>query len=158
MGQAAHCEVATNLTARLGLGTTLRSALPAMMERWDGKGQPGRLSGDQIPVSVRLANLAQDSAVWLRVGGIEAAIATARRRAGRAHDPALVEALVEHPAILADLDDGASWDGSAGAARRASFCSRDHRVMLERLERRNRNRRLSRLIRRFYPRNTSRAS
>jgi response regulator RpfG family c-di-GMP phosphodiesterase len=110
MGQAAHCEVATNLTERLGLGTTLRSALPALMERWDGKGQPGRLSGEQIPVSVRLANLAQDSAVWLRVGGVEAAIATARRRASRAHDPALVEGLVEHPAILANLDDGASWE------------------------------------------------
>jgi HD-GYP domain-containing protein (c-di-GMP phosphodiesterase class II) len=109
-GQAAHCEVASNLTARLGLGQSLRSSLPAFMERWDGKGTPGRLAADRIPRTIRAANLAQDLAVFLRLGGPEAALATARKRAGHAHDPGLVDTVVRTPDLLSDLEDGVSWE------------------------------------------------
>ena len=45
---AGHCEVAQRLAARLGFGESLIVCLGQIYERWDGKGLPRKLKGDQV--------------------------------------------------------------------------------------------------------------
>ncbi len=52
---AALCEVAQMLTDRLGLPATIGALFLYIDERWDGKGDPGRARGDEIPLAVRIA-------------------------------------------------------------------------------------------------------
>jgi HD-GYP domain-containing protein (c-di-GMP phosphodiesterase class II) len=108
---AGHCEVAQRLAARLGLGDGVVVALGQLYERWDGRGLPNGLKGEQIALPVRIVTLAQDAVVFHRLGGVEAAVAVARERAGAAYEPRLVERFCRQaPQLLADLDDEPSWD------------------------------------------------
>jgi response regulator RpfG family c-di-GMP phosphodiesterase len=88
---ASHCEVAQMLAGRLGLNETVQTALGQVTERWDGGGLPAGLKGEAIPLIMRVANLAHGVAVFHRVGGVEGAVNMARKWAGGAFDPALVE-------------------------------------------------------------------
>src|SRR5258708_26896681 len=56
----AHCEVAQRIGQRLGLSEEIRRNLGQIYERWDGKGLPRGLSGDEVLPAVRLITLAQD--------------------------------------------------------------------------------------------------
>ena len=56
----AHCEVAQRIGERLGLSEEIRRNLGQIYERWDGKGLPRGLSGDEVLPAVRLITLAQD--------------------------------------------------------------------------------------------------
>ena len=47
-----HCEVAARLAARLGLAEPVRYALAHAYERWDGKGLPDGLAGEEVPVAI----------------------------------------------------------------------------------------------------------
>ena len=88
-----------------------RSALGGAYEQWDGRGWPGELEGEAVPVAARLAQLAEFTEVAYRVGGIEAARALAGRRAGKQFDPALAELIcTDGDTILADLDSVPTWD------------------------------------------------
>src|SRR6266487_3451793 len=58
---ASHCDVARVLGARMGFSEQIQLALRHLWERWDGKGMPGELRGDQIPLAVRLMQVAQDA-------------------------------------------------------------------------------------------------
>jgi hypothetical protein len=49
---ASHCDVARVLGARMGFSEQIQLALRHLWERWDGKGMPGELRGDQIPLAV----------------------------------------------------------------------------------------------------------
>ena len=57
---AAHCEVAQRIGERLGLSEEICRNLGQIYERWDGKGLPRGLSGDEVLPAVRLITLAQD--------------------------------------------------------------------------------------------------
>ncbi len=70
---AGHCEVAQQLARRLGLGESLIVSMGQIYERWDGKGLPRKLKGDQVAPAVLLVTLAQDAVVWNRMGGADAA-------------------------------------------------------------------------------------
>jgi HD-GYP domain-containing protein (c-di-GMP phosphodiesterase class II) len=86
---ASHCEVASMLAVRLGLGTDVSNALAHAYERWDGKGYPDGLEGEEIPFEVRVAVVARDADLFARLGEDVAAKLEARR--GRAYDPAVVD-------------------------------------------------------------------
>jgi HD-GYP domain-containing protein (c-di-GMP phosphodiesterase class II) len=108
---AGHCEVAQRLASRLVLEDSLVVCLGQLYERWDGKGQPRGLKGEEVAPAVLLVTLAQDAVVWTRIGGPEAAVATVRKRSGGAYPPQMVERFCETvPAILADLDQEPTWD------------------------------------------------
>jgi hypothetical protein len=77
-----HCLIAGDLARRLGLGEPVREALLQMFERWDGKGDPGRLAGAAISRPVRLVQVADVVEVFHRKGGIDAAVAVAVARSG----------------------------------------------------------------------------
>jgi HD-GYP domain-containing protein (c-di-GMP phosphodiesterase class II) len=108
---AGHCEVAQRLAERLGFGESLIACLGQLYERWDGKGLPRKLKGDQVALPVQVVSLAQDAVFWHRVGGAEAAIATIRKRTGGAYQPGLAERFCEGAStILAGLEEEPTWE------------------------------------------------
>lgn len=80
----AHCEVAQRIGQRLGLSEEIRRNLGQIYERWDGKGLPRGLSGDEVLPAVRLITLAQDVIALSDTVGAEA---MADVIAGRADGP-----------------------------------------------------------------------
>ena len=88
-----HAGLARTLAEQLELPGSVREGVAAAYEQWDGHGWPGALKGDAIPVGARIAQLAEFMEVAHRVGGMAAATALARKRAGRQFDPALAALL-----------------------------------------------------------------
>ena len=106
-----HAEMARGLAQQLGLSDAVRDAIGAAYEQWDGKGWPGELAGDAVPLAARLAQLAEFVEVAYRVGGIEEAKALARKRSGTQFDPQLADLIAsEGDLILAGLDEVGTWD------------------------------------------------
>ncbi len=87
---ASHCDVARLLGSRMGLSGQVQQALRHLYERWDGNGMPGDLRGTQIPLAVRLMQVAQDADVAWQYGGTALIGPTLTRRAGSGLDPEAV--------------------------------------------------------------------
>jgi len=111
-----HASRARALGEQLGLPDGVLDALAASYETWDGRGWPGELKGDRIPIASRIAQLAEFVEVANRVGGIEAATAMARKRAGKQFDPGLAALLCANAdEILGGLDSIVTWDAVIAA-------------------------------------------
>jgi HD-GYP domain-containing protein (c-di-GMP phosphodiesterase class II) len=101
-----HCEVAARLASRLGLGDDVRLALAHAYERWDAKGHPAGLAGEEVPLAVRIVSVARDAELWARQSGWPGAIEVLTHRRGHGYDPAVVDVVIEHgQRWLADLGD-----------------------------------------------------
>jgi HD-GYP domain-containing protein (c-di-GMP phosphodiesterase class II) len=108
---AGACEVAEMLTDRLGLPAAIGRLFVHSSERWDGKGVPGRARGNEIPVPVRIAQVARDAAFQWMLGGHESAASVVRGRAGGAFDPVVAGTLADDAADILEVDAAASvWD------------------------------------------------
>lgn len=108
---ASHCEASGDLSLRLGLGTEVREPLQQAFERWDGKGSPAQLRGDEIAHIMRIVHIANDVEMLHRLGGPEAACEMLRSRRGTEFDPALVDAFCGHADdLLAPLGEIDGWD------------------------------------------------
>jgi HD-GYP domain-containing protein (c-di-GMP phosphodiesterase class II) len=123
--ETTHCLVAGQFALRLGLGTDVRDALQHVFERWDGKGTPAGLAGEKIALPARIVVVADIVEAFRRLGGVEAAVEVARRRAGGQFDPALAAHVRDNAdALLDDLDETIGWDAVIAAepalARRLS--------------------------------------
>lgn len=106
-----HAAIARSLAAELELSPDVQEALAAAYEQWDGKGWPGRLSGEGVPVASRISHLAEFVEVAHRMGGDDEARELARRRAGKQFDPTLAGLVVAHAGqLFADLDELRTWD------------------------------------------------
>lgn len=101
---AALCEVAQMLTDRLGLPTEIGELFAYNDERWDGRGDPGRAGGDEIPLAVRIVQVARDATFQRMLGGSERAVRIIRGRAGRAFDPAIARQLAGSAEALLEAD------------------------------------------------------
>jgi HD-GYP domain-containing protein (c-di-GMP phosphodiesterase class II) len=108
---AHHAAIARTMAEQLSLPGEVVDAIGAAYERWDGRGWPGELEGEQVPFASRLAHVAEFIEVANRIGGTEAAKRLARERRGGDFDPALAD-LVEAEAdvILSGLDTVVAWD------------------------------------------------
>ena len=105
-----HAALARGLAERLGLPEAVQQAVGSSYEQWDGKGWPGELAGDRIPVAARLAQFSEFVEVAHRLGGVDAALALAERRAGSQFDPSLADALRSDPdGTLGELDSAHTW-------------------------------------------------
>jgi len=105
-----HAKLARTLAEQLELPAMVREGVGAAYEQWDGRGWPGALKADAIPVAARIAQLAEFMEVAHRVGGVAGATALARRRAGRQFDPALAALLCTHAEeIFASLEAAPAW-------------------------------------------------
>jgi len=106
-----HAALARTLAGELGLPDSVLDSLGASYERWDGKGWPGDLAGNDIPLASRITQLAEFVEVAHRTGGTEAARAIAERRSGKQFDPRLVTVLVaDAEKVLLGIDELNSWD------------------------------------------------
>jgi HD domain len=106
----AHCAVTRQVSRRIGLHAGVGEALSHTFVRWDGKGVPRRIASKDVPMSVRLMQLADFAEVHHRLHGIEGAVGMARRRAGKLLWPELVKTFcVAAPELLRDLDE-TTWD------------------------------------------------
>jgi response regulator RpfG family c-di-GMP phosphodiesterase len=91
----AHCQVAAAIARQLGLGPEVHEPLLHVFSRWDGRGVPGGTAGEELPLAIRLVHVAAIAEVHHRGGGVDAAIAVARDRAGGQFDPRLVETFTD---------------------------------------------------------------
>jgi HD-GYP domain-containing protein (c-di-GMP phosphodiesterase class II) len=108
---AALCEVAQMLSDRLGTPPAVRDLFVHLTERWDGKGQPGRLRGEEIPLPLRIVHVARDAAFQRMLGGEEYAARVIRERAGGAFDPSIAAVLADDASEILALDDErTAWD------------------------------------------------
>jgi HD-GYP domain-containing protein (c-di-GMP phosphodiesterase class II) len=112
----AHCEVAIHLAERFGFDERFRAALFQAFERWDGRGKPVAIKGEQIAFGMRIAHVAVDANVGHRLGGVDGAVALLRKRAGRGLDPTLVERFAGGAAeICAALEEPSPWSTALAA-------------------------------------------
>jgi HD-GYP domain-containing protein (c-di-GMP phosphodiesterase class II) len=108
---AHHAAIARTMGEQLGLPDEVLEALSAAYERWDGRGWPGELEGEEVPIASRLAQVAEFIEVANRVGGVEAARELARERRGEQFDPALADLVqAEADVILSGLDAVGTWE------------------------------------------------
>jgi HD-GYP domain-containing protein (c-di-GMP phosphodiesterase class II) len=104
---AGSCEVARETARRIGLAQGVQRALYEADESWDGGGGPGRIKGEQIAMTARIARAAGEAARFDHIGGREAAIDALRHRAGGMLDPSIVEVFIANaPALLGEADRG----------------------------------------------------
>jgi HD-GYP domain-containing protein (c-di-GMP phosphodiesterase class II) len=108
---ASHCDVARLLGARMGFSEPVQRSLRHLYERWDGKGTPGDLRGEQIPLAVRLMQVAQDADMAFHRGGAELVGHILAERSGSGLDPQAVAAFhaVADQAYL-DMAAPSAWD------------------------------------------------
>ena len=67
----AMCEVAELLARRIGMPEAFVGTLAYLTDRWDGKGPLARAERDQIPLALRIAQVARDAALQRMLGGAE---------------------------------------------------------------------------------------
>jgi HD-GYP domain-containing protein (c-di-GMP phosphodiesterase class II) len=100
----ATCEVARMLTDELGLGPPVSNLVAFESARWDGKGFPGGVAGDEIPFAVRIAHVARDAAFQLMLGDWEFVADVIGQRAAHAFDPMVARALTRDAAEILDFE------------------------------------------------------
>jgi HD-GYP domain-containing protein (c-di-GMP phosphodiesterase class II) len=108
---SAHCEAASRLATRLGMPAPVCDSLAHAYERWDGKGYPDGLAGEEVPVAIRVVAVARDAELWDREEGWPAAVDVLAHRRGRAYDPVVVDTLTT---------GGEEWLADVGADARAA--------------------------------------
>jgi HD-GYP domain-containing protein (c-di-GMP phosphodiesterase class II)/DNA-binding CsgD family transcriptional regulator len=111
-----HWRASDHLMAQLGLDQLVRDTVEQSFERWDGRGMPKGMRGDQILVSARLITFADVVDVYYRAGGVDAAVAVAHERSGTQFDPELVRmfALCARE-IFAEVDAVEPWSAVLAA-------------------------------------------
>ncbi|WP_281268289.1 HD domain-containing phosphohydrolase [Arthrobacter livingstonensis] len=112
-----HCTSAGHLAYRVGLDAGMPAILSHTFERWDGKGLPEGRSGVEIPLEMRIAQLADVAEVFLRTRGLDAAVATVRNRRGTQFDPELADLFCKYAGELTEsLLDIDPWPAALAQA------------------------------------------
>lgn len=115
-GAEGHCTLALRLASELPVDDAVREALAQTYERWDGRGLPRGLRGDQVSIAAQVMRLASALEMHRRSGGLGAAIAVAQTRSGGEFNPDLVALVVrDRGKLLAGLDDPSLWDAFLAA-------------------------------------------
>ena len=101
---AAHlCEGGRLLARRLHLHDEVVRALGQVTARWDGKGVPADVAGEQISRPLRIVHVAHDFVAVARARDRAAALKALGRRRGRGYDPRIVDAALAEPEALLRL-------------------------------------------------------
>ena len=109
----AQCDASLHLVRTFGVSPAVGSALAAIGERWDGKGVPSRMAGEEIPLALRAFLVADVFELALMEGGLDGAISELRRRAGRHLDPRLATLAVDEAAAFRELAEAEDlWERS----------------------------------------------
>ena len=110
-GSRADREVAGRMVTRLGLDEDVSGeSVRHIFERWDGKGLPNGVAGDDLPLSARISHVASVAVMFAQARGPRVALATLGHWSGRSLDPAITEAFLAHAdELLALLDVPDVW-------------------------------------------------
>jgi hypothetical protein len=120
-----HCEVAVLLARRLGVAAPVVEALGHGYERWDGGGYPDGLSGETIPLPVRIAVVARDADLVWRAAPDELG-RVLRTRRGRGYDPAVTDAVEDCGRdLLAQVDAEDPWPLAVGDPAQRTLAGED---------------------------------
>ncbi len=106
----AHCEVAEGLARRLGMPAQVATGVTQVYERWDGKGSPGHLRGEQINRRARIVTLVRDAELFHRIDGVDGATRVIRDRSGTFYDPFMVERFCERALSIVRVLDTDVWE------------------------------------------------
>ena len=107
---AALCEVGRMLSDRMGVGPDVPDLFISFTERWDGHGEPGQLRAEELPLPLRIMQVARDATYQALVGGPAHAARIMTQRAGHAFDPEVVAALTsDAEAVLRTPGEGSAW-------------------------------------------------
>jgi HD-GYP domain-containing protein (c-di-GMP phosphodiesterase class II) len=110
-GLMSHCLTTARMAERFGLDDErVCRPLQQVFARWDGKGMPQGMRGEEISLPMRLFHLADMVEVHHRTGGPDAAIEVARAKRGKQFDPAVVDAFCQLAGeVLGDPADEHDW-------------------------------------------------
>ena len=103
-----HTLISESIVKAAGIPQEIAAACAAHHERWDGKGYPRGLAGEDIPVAARVLSIADALASMIsdrpyrRGMSLETAMEEVAKQRARMFDPWLVEAAIE--VALADPD------------------------------------------------------
>ena len=112
-GFMSHCITTAHMATRLGLGDEVADPLKQVFTRWDGKGVPSGVAGEQIAPSVRLFHVADSIEVMHRTQGAGAAAELAAAWRGTQFAPDVVDAFLAAPdEVFAGLEDVGDWSAS----------------------------------------------
>ena len=112
-----HCASAALLAAEMGLSTRVQEVLAATFERFDGQGGPRGLAGHELPIEMRVAQMADLVEVHDRTYGSGGAEHLVRERRGRQFDPDVADAfLADASGVLAHPDGISHWDAALAEA------------------------------------------
>jgi HD-GYP domain-containing protein (c-di-GMP phosphodiesterase class II) len=113
--QAADCEAADRLAARLGLSDGVRQGLAHVWTRWDGRGAP-TLEGEAIALPARISLVANLVEIFHRLGGRALALDMVRKRRGADLDPNVSGAFLgAADELLADIESESLWQATLDA-------------------------------------------
>ena len=84
-----------SIALQLGFPARTADAIRSLDEHWCGRGHARGLTGEEIPLLARIANLAQTVETFHDRGGVEAVHRVVRERAGRWFDPALARLVLD---------------------------------------------------------------
>jgi HD-GYP domain-containing protein (c-di-GMP phosphodiesterase class II) len=105
-----HCEVSVMLAERLALGIGVKESLAHLYERWDGHGFPGRIRGEEVPLPVRVMQVAHDADLH-STHGLERAVEVVRERSGHGLDPSIADAFLQTASeSLAVVESPSIWE------------------------------------------------
>ena len=82
------------LSDRLSMPRSVQSLFRGFTARWDGKGTPGGVGGEQLPLALRIIHVSRDATLQHLIGGRDNAVRVIRQRAGKAFDPEVPAALL----------------------------------------------------------------
>lgn len=97
-----HCSSAGVLSNRIGLDEQVGEALAYVFERWDGRGLPNGVRGEDIPVEMHIVHVADVVEVHLRAGGLDQVAQVLRSRRGTQFSPDVVEVFERDAAAIVD--------------------------------------------------------
>jgi HD-GYP domain-containing protein (c-di-GMP phosphodiesterase class II) len=110
---AAVCEVAQHLAARLGFDDALQEDLVMVYERYDGKGFPRGIPGEQVSRPAQLVLLAETAVNQTELAGLEAATAVVSERRGHALHPAVADVFLAAPKeLMAPTESDDVWSST----------------------------------------------
>lgn len=120
-------DVCERISTRLGLPASVQETIGAFFEQWDGKGVPGRMKGDEIPITARVVAPTFVIAPLHRISGRDAVAHLARTEGGRYFDPQVARAIIaltnregfwapleqadDLPRLVLDLEPESKWMG-----------------------------------------------
>lgn len=109
---SALCEVAGMFAERLGVPESIYGMFSLLTERWDGASVLGRARGDEVPLPLRIIQVAGDACYQRLLGDDEYVKEVIRSRSGKAFDPEVVDVFLANATELLGPSDppGSVWE------------------------------------------------